>query len=83
MNAQDISDIIDGDVSDTWMEIIADICRGDNSADTPENNALALKREFESMARFIQDKDKRPVYSPAPAPFGSAEWYRQKAECEL
>ncbi len=87
MNAQDISDLIDADISDKWLEIIADICRGESSADTDSNNAAKLRDEFLSMQKFIEDKNEYSLDAHFPSLekflFGSAMWWHQKNEREL
>ena len=52
MTAQDVSDLIEADISDDWKVIVAEICKGEASCDAPANLAIKLKEAFEKMDDF-------------------------------
>ena len=69
MTAQDVSDLIEADISDDWKVIVAEICKGEASCDAPANLAIKLKEAFEKMDDFANG-----VEGEFDAPDNSEQW---------
>ena len=82
MTAQDVSDLIEADISDDWKVIVAEICKGEASCDAPANLAIKLKEAFEKMDDFANGVGEDEFEFELPA-YGTPAWYLQRAEAEL
>ena len=79
MTAQDVSDLIEADISDDWLVIVAEICKGEASCDAPANLAIKLKEAFERMDDFANGVNEDEFEFELPA-YGSPAWYVANGE---